>query len=555
MVRKFGAFLIVEIWSAPDHEVASAAEEDDISPTELQPDFVVMARGEKRIPRTISTLQRSLGKIVIARQRASAIVDSVAKTHPPGMPYLLSDRELDRLKCETVGIQIRPIYRDHDTREVYPAILRLLKRKVGASLKQAFFVFVKTRTSATPEHYYSLGRRAMVKAVWEVDRRLSEVGESFDFLLQVTPVNSEASWKEFRRRKFAEAPQFYYRPLSLETAELKRRLHEIPIERIEDPTLAELFRQRQDELDRKITMLNDIGTPKFLLGSLQVYGRPDTELSRLARQLLEELPSRSRQDAAGGSVSSEAFAQRAEEEFSYYRQQSREFDAKVIVRDDMYSGLMCSGGHLYIGQRTTIPTRRINALLQHEVGTHLLTYFNGKQEPFHQLHSGFAGYDGLQEGLAVLTEYLVGGLSVPRLRILAARVVATDLLIGGLSFGDCFRILDIDYDFSQRAAYTITMRVFRGGGLTKDAVYLRGLVDILKYLRNGGDLQILFVGKIALEHVPFITELYHRKVIKPPVLQPRYLEMPGVNERLAAIQNGNSVLDLVKGHFRCESRS
>ncbi|MBT8345414.1 MAG: flavohemoglobin expression-modulating QEGLA motif protein, partial [Desulfofustis sp.] len=33
-----------------------------------------------------------------------------------------------------------------------------------------------------------------------------------------------------------------------------------------------LFRDKIEELDRQITMLQDINTPKFLHGSLQLYG-------------------------------------------------------------------------------------------------------------------------------------------------------------------------------------------------------------------------------------------------------------------------------------------
>jgi uncharacterized protein (TIGR02421 family) len=213
----------------------------------------------------------------------------------------------------------------------------------------------------------------------------------------------------------------------------------------------------------------------------------------------------------------------------------------------MFSGLLCSGGNLLIGNQTTIPRRRVQALLQHEVGTHLVTYFNGMAAPFQQLHSGFAGYDALQEGLAVLTEYLVGGMSVQRLRLLAARVVAVNMLIEGATFLETFQTLDRDHRFSQRVAYTITMRTYRGGGLTKDAVYLQGLVEILDYLRGGGQLDPLFVGKIAAEHIPLIQELQHRKVLKPPTLRPRFLEMPGVAERLDKTRNGITVVDLVKG--------
>jgi hypothetical protein len=90
------------------------------------------------------------------------------------------------------------------------------------------------------------------------------------------------------------------------------------------------------------------------------------------------------------------------------------------------------------------------------------------------------------------------------------------------------------------------MRVYRGGGLTKDAVYLRGLVEILDYLGQGGTLDPLFVGKIASEHIRFVRELLHRKVILPATLQPRYLQLPGVAERLERLGSGMTVLNLIE---------
>ena len=58
------------------------------------------------------------------------------------------------------------------------------------------------------------------------------------------------------------------------------------------------------------------------------------------------------------------------------------------------------------------------------------------------------------------------------------------------------------------------LRVYRGGGLTKDAIYLRGLRDLLAYLSAGHDLEPLYVGKIALEHVPHgpgVASSWHRR--------------------------------------------
>jgi hypothetical protein len=124
--------------------------------------------------------------------------------------------------------------------------------------------------------------------------------------------------------------------------------------------------------------------------------------------------------------------------------------------------------------------------------------------------------------------------------------VAVRSLIDGATFVETFRILDRWHQFSHRAAYSITMRVYRGGGLTKDAVYLRGLREILSYVQNGGDLHPLFVGKIAVKHVPMIRELQYRQMLQPAAMHPRYLSHPEVVQRLERLRGGSrSVLDLV----------
>ena len=117
---------------------------------------------------------------------------------------------------------------------------------------------------------------------------------------------------------------------------------------------------------------------------------------------------------------------------------------------------------------------RVDALLQHEIGTHVVTHVNGSHQPLRLLGAGLAGYDETQEGMAVFAEYLVGGLTARRLRQLAARVVAVHQMVEGGRSSTCTRDL-VDSGVPPVEAFTITMRVFRSGGLTKDAVYLRGL--------------------------------------------------------------------------------
>ena len=84
-------------------------------------------------------------------------------------------------------------------------------------------------------------------------------------------------------------------------------------------------------------------------------------------------------------------------------------------------------------------------MLHHEVGTHVVTYQNGARQPLKLLTIGLPGYDETQEGLAVLAEYLTGGLDPRRLRVLAARVVAIAEMLDGAAFLEIFDSLRTEY--------------------------------------------------------------------------------------------------------------
>lgn len=539
MAARFGAFLIVEVWAArqilPNNGPVSAVP---------KPAFRIITSKARPPTATIEGLTKALKRIKIQRQAATVEVVYSRKRSPAGLSPLILSSQAKKLNCFVIGLEVEPIYRNPQSGEVFPVLLRNLHRGLARALKRAFFEFSHHQSTHRPASYQALGRRALVKAVWNVDRRLAEISSAFDFLLQVTPVNTDRAWTQFKRSHFERVPTLYYRPLPVEPALLKRELYEIPIERVEDPTLAFLFRQKQAELDRQLTMLSERSTRKFLYGSLQLFGGVNGEITQLAEAILDRIPRRSH-EAKGGYLKVTEFAERAQAEIDYYRQRFPALTAKVQVRDDTV-GLMVSRGNLLVGQQTKIPVSRVEALLQHEVGTHVLTYFNGRAQPFQQLYTGLAGYEELQEGLAVLAEYLVGGLSRPRLRLLAGRVVAVRCLVEGASFIDTFRELNQNYGFGQRTAFTITVRVYRSGGLTKDAVYLRGLVGILNYLKRGGDLEPLFVGKIMADHLPIIRELQARQVLRPVPLRPRYMDNPQTAARLEKLRNGLTVLDLIE---------
>ena len=169
-------------------------------------------------------------------------------------------------------------------------------------------------------------------------------------------------------------------------------------------------------------MLRDRNTPAFPLGSLQLHGGVGDELYQVADEILNGPlhPVHVTTRRAATSMQ-KCLLVTPGRSLNTTVLDFAGFAATVEVTGKV-AGIMVSRGKLLINKNLKTPSTRIDALLQHEVGTHLLTYYNGRAQPFRQLYSGLAGYDELQEGLAVLTEYLVNGLGRPRMRQLAAHV-------------------------------------------------------------------------------------------------------------------------------------
>ena len=533
----FGAFLVVELWPG------SAVDQDSSAAAVAKPEFTLYCGAADETSTTVEKLAGSLERISIMKRRAAVERAPGSKISRPGLPQLLSKKLRDELAVTMLGIEVAPVYIDPETGDVLPLVARTLARLMARSLQQGAFEFAQSETNDRSMHYHALGRRTFVAAARTVDQNLTTVAESFDLLMSVTPVNSEAAFRAFRRAKFERAPRFHYRPMVIDPDLLKRKLWNIRIERVEDPVLDQLFREKRRELDLKLTLLSDRERGRFVHTSLALYGPVNDDLRQSAKTILDSVHGRGGARAQRNVTTGE-FIARAQEEFDRLRQTSAQMDGRIIVDKDV-SSLMVSSGNLVVGANMSFPFNRVEPLIQHEIGTHVLTYWNGRAQPFKLLATGLAGHDELQEGLAVFVEYLVGGLTALRLRTLAARVEAVASLLDGASFVETFRLLRDGFGFSDRTSFLITMRVYRGGGLTKDAVYLRGLQSVIRYLAKGGRLDTLFVGKIATTHASVIEELQRRQVLEPPPFRPSYLDQPDSHYRIERIKDNPRPSDLV----------
>ncbi|HMO20454.1 MAG TPA: DUF1704 domain-containing protein [Candidatus Melainabacteria bacterium] len=378
----------------------------------------------------------------------------------------------------------------------------------------------------------------------KVDQELSEISAAIDFLYLLQPENLKEIETSFLSDRSREEPLFRYANSPAYLKKIRERLLALPLSKVNDPILKDLFQSEKATIVTTISMLSKRGSQRFLKDSIKLYGSPDDNLTNTAFEILEAFPGKSKAPLKNDYLEAQEFADFARREINLYRKRHSFIESTVQV-DEHLTSILVSGGNLSIGSRARVPRCRKDATIAHEVGVHLVTFWNGSQQPLSILSGGLSSYEELQEGLAVFSEYLAGGLTRNRLRTLAARVIAVKRMLEGRSFLAVFQELTEDFGLGERIAFDNTVRVFRGGGMTRPAVYLRGLIWILDYVKAGGDLEILLTGKLGIEHIPVVKELMNRGLVTKPVVYPRLLRNSAARARLARARSGMNIIELV----------
>lgn len=360
---------------------------------------------------------------------------------------------------------------------------------------------------------------ALIVACNDADAELHAIAAAFDFLLCISPVDTNEAMVAFFKGHAQEHPTFHYRPLPYDPEELRHRLHKIDLGSLHEPLIEGLLLEKRRELDTQLHMLACRGEEGFKEHSQGLYGSVSDELLSAAKEILAVAqPHRGKQQTVGA----QEIKHRAEVLINHYHKQDPAFAPTIEVRGDV-AGMLVSYPKLMIDDSAKISERRVDPLLCHEVSVHLLTGFNGAQQGLSIFSTGLAGYEEIQEGLGVFAEWAVGGLTVPRLRLLAGRVAAVHAMLAGADFLECYRLLHHDCGIRPRRAFGITARVYRSGGLAKDAIYLRGFFRVMEWIADGGDMAPFWRAKIAMVHVPVMEQLRERGLLHEARLTPEFM--------------------------------
>lgn len=422
-------------------------------------------------------------------------------------------------KSLCIPLEIKKVYMDENTGEPFPLILEAVKGgiKQALSYNAAYFhrKFCNKKVSRTA--FFAEENNKMIK---KVDLALFKIAKSIDTLSYINPVNLQHEKRRFFAMKCNYTPQFYYRQLKIDPFEFRENLYSIPVDNIKDVSIRQLYRSTIDILAQKIDLLTTIGTENFLYNSLRFYGEPRKSDIELARFFIATPPLES-EDPERVLDSSDC-AQAFEKAIKEYG-----FKCNVELTNRIVARAMVNNAKktVLINNDSLFSPTEVQALIHHELGIHMVTTLNANLQKLKIFKIGLPGNTETQEGLAILSEHLSGNLNLTRMKILAYRVMAVYRMIQNYDFSRTFKTLNDDYGMSKEAAFNLTARVFRGGGFTKDYLYLTGLRKILALYRSNTDIQILFAGKTSIIFLKTLKEMLARNVISKPVYLPKSWKM------------------------------
>lgn len=355
---------------------------------------------------------------------------------------------------------------------------------------------------------------ATTQTLLDIDNRLDELVKKIELLYYVNPTNIEEQKHTFFASKYLTDPIFEYPKRDFDKLKLHREFFTLPIEEIKDEKLRGLYEEIIYFYSGMIQCIETIGEgKKFYFNSLHTFGTPTEQDVENAKFILhfeaEDESSEIFQPKHSPEKTKELFKKYGEQyDFSFNIEFSKKMGAIAMVLNNIQT--------LVINENHTFTDDEMGILTNHEIGVHMVTTMNGLLHKLKIFSHGFPNNVETQEGLAVFSEYMSGNLTVKRLKELSYRVIAVDSLAKGYSFSKTFRLLHNNYDLDREKAFYITMRAHRGGGLTKDYLYLTGLKKIYDYYFSGKDLGLLLTGKVSLEFANDIDYMIKNKYAVHP---------------------------------------
>jgi len=337
--------------------------------------------------------------------------------------------------------------------------------------------------------------------LFRIDYNLNKLVQKIEVLNFVNPINIEQEKRNFFASKYNVNPNFKYRKLDFNAHKLQQELFSQDIDSIKDEETRAFYREVIYDYSGLVQCVETVGQKeKFYFNSLKSFGTPTEKDVDNARFILHFEDEEYNQEMISVFNANEA----ADYFETFTKRYDFQFNIKLSNKISAAAMVLNNKQTLVLKKNHRFSTNQLKVLANHEIGVHLVTTFNSLNQPLKIFHNGFPKNVETQEGLAVFSEYMSGCLTLYRLKELSYRVLATDSLRRGFNFCDTFDLLHNQYKLNREEAYNITLRAHRGGGFTKDHLYLTGLKKVYNLYQKEISLDNLLAGKVTLENESII---------------------------------------------------
>lgn len=290
-----------------------------------------------------------------------------------------------------------------------------------------------------------------------------------------------------------------------------------------------LYAAKLEELELDLALLSSLGDRRRIRPlAARRFGRGDqrvdtpegsTTLAEYAQRILVARPRRAERlvipsDSKDGTPSLRALVESVA--------RAAGLEVTVKVEPNLTAGAATGDRTVFLADRRFGPREALR-LAVHEVLGHLTSAANGRKQPLRIMEwgTGFAFAD--QEGVALSVEAAFGLLDRGRLRSLAGRVVATDSMHEGASFGETASLLFREYGFAAAESIAIAERAHRGGGVARDCGYLLGYLRVRAAVASGrATLDELRTGRVSVAALPTVRDLIAQGLLRPAFYRPNF---------------------------------
>lgn len=343
------------------------------------------------------------------------------------------------------------------------------------------------------------------KMLKNIDEKVCDIDAQIKLLSHVSPQNLEDQKKVFFENKNYN-PRFLYRDTTLDIESIRRELKRIP--EIHHP-LYPLYKNKIKNIEQKLYLIESVGTPQFSEASQKLYGEVTHQRYKEAVTFLRSAPSQQQED-----TSEELDTKEAEKIFLQFLEKHKLGHWKIkIIQDGVVDVQVTKKNSILLKKGSSFRRNRLEALLVHEIGTHIFRFENGRRQPLRIFERGTEKYLQTEEGLAIWNQNQLG-LHLGQKYFQSAYLVIAIYLAEKMGFADLFQYLKRTYSLTDDEAWKLCVKSKRGlvdtsqkGSFTKDLMYFYGYRDLEKYLKNGGKIKDLYYGKYSLEDVSMIKQV------------------------------------------------